>query len=748
MFFTTKTRQFSVFLLFTVSIFLFPKLIFAQDTATLKAVVIQATRTGESSPVPHTNLKAAQIAKIYQAQDVPFLLSSIPSLVESSDAGAGIGYTGLRLRGSDQTRINVTINGVPLNDAESQNMFWVDLPDLAASAAEIQVQRGVGSSTNGAGAFGGTINVDLSKISATPFAKISGSVGSFNTRKLSFSTNTGLINNHLSFGARISKIQSDGFVDRAAADLQSVHLTGAYISDRQSIQAHILDGHEKTYQAWYGLPAQFYDAGTPLTYNPAGTERADLPHPNEVDDYRQRHHLLHYKLMISPSLFLQLNGHYTRGKGFYEQYKAGETLADYGMPDLVNDNGTVSTTDLIRRRWLDNYFYGTTWALVHNTAKTNLTWGGGLSKYDGKHFGEVVWAAIATRPQGHRYYENDAEKIDFNTFLKGEFAVSRRLNLIADLQIRSVNYSFLGFNNQLENVDQEASLLFFNPKAGLNFNLNNAATFYLFAGVGHREPNRDDYTQSTPESRPKAERMTDLEMGIKSRGAGWSASANLFGMYYQNQLVLDGRINDVGAYIRTNVPESYRAGVELEASANLPGRFTLSGNMTLSQNKVVDFTEYRDNWADGTQTAINYKNTDLAFSPGVIARAELGYAFFKPVAKNQFSATISTKYVGKQYLDNTSNENTVLPAFTFTDFRLNYDLPGFWGNKISVIAAVNNLFDAKYASNGWVYRFTSPGYNPVPDDTYTRNESGDTYHQAGYFPQAGRNFMVTAIVEF
>jgi iron complex outermembrane receptor protein len=751
MFFSNKRRFFSFFLPFTLSFSLFfldSWRTNAQDSVVLKAVVIQVTRTGEKSPVPHTNINADQIGRMYQAQDIPFLLSGVPSLVETSDAGAGVGYTGLRIRGSDPTRINVTINGIPLNDAESQGIYWVNLPDLAASAAEIQVQRGVGVSTNGAGAFGATINVDLSKVSAEPTAQLSGSIGSFNTRKQSLVANTGLINNKFAFGARISNIQSNGFIDRAAADLQSIHLTGAYISGRQSIQMHILDGHEKTYQAWYGLPAQYYDAGTKRTFNPAGTERADLPHPNEVDNYQQRHHLLHYKLALNPRLFLQVNGHYTRGKGYYEQYKAHESLADYNMPNLIAGDSTLSVTNLIRRRWLDNHFYGITWALVRTAGKTLLTWGGGASRYNGQHYGEVIWATIATTPSGHRYYENNADKNDFNTFFKAETALNKRLSVLLDLQIRKVQYTFLGFNNTLENVTQKADLLFFNPKAGLNYAFHPKTNAYFFAGIGNREPNRDDYTQSTPDSRPKAERLLNLETGFKTGQSNWTANINLFGMYYQNQLVLDGRINDVGAYIRTNVPKSYRAGLETEASGKLLEKITVSGNIAISSNKVVDYMEYRDDWSDGSQLAINYHNKDLAFSPNVIARGEISYSLLPVGQKNQLSVTMTGKYIGRQFLDNTSNSNTALPAFSFADLRVNYDLINVLGKKISLLVSVNNIFNAKYASNGWVYRFTSPGYDPRPDDPYTRQESGDTYHQAGYFPQAGRNYMATVQVSF
>lgn len=721
----------------------------ADDSVALKAVVIQATRTGAKSPVPHSNVGAAQIARTYQAQDVPFLLSGVPSLVETSDAGAGVGYTGLRIRGSDPTRVNVTINGVPLNDAESQGVYWVNLPDLAASAAEIQVQRGVGSSTNGAGAFGATVNVDLSRFSAVPTATLSNSVGSFGLLKNALQVGTGYLpGTKVSFSARVSSIRSDGYIDRAAANLQSVHLNGGYIDDRQSLQAHLLWGKEKTYQAWYGLPAQYYDSGENRTYNPAGTERSDQPHPNEVDNYTQRHHLLHYKRHLSPHLMLQLNGHYTRGYGYYEQYKAGESLTDYQMPELVLTDTVLGTSDLIRRRWLDNHFYGATWALVQKTRFSNITYGGALSRYTGKHFGEVVWAQLATAPINHHYYDNDAQKTDGNVFVKAEISLNKRMTALVDMQVRQVRYSFLGYNNLLENVTQDAQLLFFNPKAGLHYQWNPHTTYTLFAGIGNREPNRDDYTQSTPNSRPKAERLYNIESGFKTGGKKWNTSINLFGMYYRNQLVLDGRINDVGAYIRTNVPESYRAGVEVEAMARPSERFTCAGNLALSRNRITHLTEFRDNWADGIQEQFLYKNTDLAFSPNLIARGELTYAILPDTRTHALSATLIGKWVGSQYLDNTGNKSTQLPAFGFLDTRINYDLKEIIGQQVSIIIAVNNLLNAQYASNGWVYRFTSPGYDPTPDDAYTRKENGDTYHQAGYFPQAGRNFMATLVVTF
>ena len=737
--------------IFTALLFALP--LFSQknlpDTIALPSVLIQSTRAGANHPAPHSNFSAEKMGKMYQAQDIPMLLSSVPSLVENSDAGAGVGYTGLRIRGSDPTRVNITVNGVPFNDAESQGVFWVNMPDLAASAAEIQVQRGVGTSSNGAGAFGATVNIDLSKVDSDPFAVVTNTLGAFATRKHSAYLGTGLIGGKVAFSGRISTIQSDGYIDRASSDLNSFHLTGAYIDDRQSFQAHVLSGHERTYQAWYGLPAQYLD--TLRTFNPAGTERPGSPYPDEVDDYTQRHFLAHYKYVMNPAWSLQLNGHYTRGFGYYEQYKSGESAADYGLSDwAVPGDSSIGVTDLVRRRWLDNHFYGATFALQWNRKdrwRSIFLLGGAASRYDGRHFGELIWTQnAASVPKDFVYYDNDATKNDANVFLKWESRPTAHLSTFIDLQVRRVAYQFLGFNNNLDNVTQQANLTFFNPKAGATYSFSKKWTLTGFAGVAHREPNRDDYTQSSPGSRPRAESMLDLETGVRGAGRFWSASANLYYMGYRDQLVLDGRLNDVGAYIRTNVAKSYRAGLEMEAALRIGRLIALNGNAAFSRNKVNTFIEYRDNWDTGTQERIEYSNSDLAFSPNMVARLEATCMLIQQ-AKHDLSVTLSGKHVGKQYLDNTSNENTTLPAYFFSDLRLNYDLKKVLGERISIILAVNNLFNQKYAANGWSYRYVSTGYNPVPDDPYSRAEGNGVYHQAGFFPQAGRYWMGTVQVK-
>lgn len=767
MVFNQNLRAFRIRMLLILAVISLPFLLYSQQPASdstgypefndayivtpfeLPSIVIQSTRVGSGNPVPHTNLNAEKIGKMYQAQDVPMLLTSVPSLVENSDAGAGVGYTGLRIRGSDPTRTNVTINGVPFNDAESQGVFWVNLPDLAASAAEIQVQRGVGTSSNGAGAFGATVNLDLSKVEADPFAIVTNTLGSFATRKHSAYLGTGLIGGKVAFTGRISTIQSDGFVDRASSDLNSFHLSGAYVDDKQSFQAHVLSGHERTYQAWNGLPAQFLE--TQRTYNPSGTEKPGEPYRDEVDDYTQRHFLAHYKYIFNDRWRVQLNGHYTRGFGYYEQYKAHETAADYGLRawyDTPND--TAGPVDLVRRLWLDNHFYGGTFALEWTPSqawRSVFLLGGAASRYEGRHYGEIIWAQHAAISKDFVYYDNDAVKSDANAFLKWEATPLRDLRTFIDLQVRRVNYEFLGFNRDLDNVTQNAALTFFNPKAGVSYSFSEDWMATGFVGIGHREPNRDDYTQSSPTSRPKAEQMLDVEAGLKRDDGVWNASANFYLMNYRDQLVLDGRINDVGAQTRINVPESYRAGVELEATARITPGLLLSGNAAFSQNKVKRFTEYRDNWDDGGQQIIEHKNTDLAFSPNVVARAEATFTLVQK-SRHDLSLTLSGKYVGNQYLDNTSNENTTLPAYFFSDLRLNYDLKNVIGKSVRLVFSINNLFDEKYVANGWTYRFDSSGYDPRGDDPYARLEGNGVYNLTGFFPQAGRYFMGTVVVRF
>ncbi|HLP95036.1 MAG TPA: TonB-dependent receptor [Saprospiraceae bacterium] len=715
---------------------------------TLREVVVQATRAQQNSPVPHTNYSAAQLSKQYHAQDIPFLLTGVPSLVETSDAGAGTGYTGLRIRGSDPTRVNITLNGIPVNDAESQGVFWVNMPDLVSSVDEIQVQRGVGTSTNGAGAFGATINLDLSKVESQRFASINNTLGSFGTRRHSVHLGTGLLDNGLAFSARVSQVYSDGYVDRASANLRGIHLTGAYVDEKQSLQFHLLSGHEITYQAWNGLPVQYLNDPNLRTYNVSGTERNGSPHPDEVDNYTQRHYLLHYKRQLATNWMLQLNGHYTRGFGYFEQYKADQELANYGI--RIGDSSTTST-DLIRRRWLDNHFYGGTFALrwlPEWSWKSSVLWGGGLSRYEGDHFGELIWAAQYTGVlNDYRYYDNQAAKTDGNLFMKVETAPAEPWNLFADLQIRSVNYQFEGYNNELNQVDQTAALLFFNPKIGASYRFAPQWQSYVFAGIGHREPNRDDYTQSTPNSRPKPEQMLDLEGGLRFTRGIWTGSVNIFHMQYRNQLVLDGRINDVGAYIRTNVPDSRRTGVELEFNGALGKSWQLGGSASLSQNKVREFTEFIDVWDTGEQLSVQHRNTDLAFSPALIARAEVGKTWWNKVngvgKGHTFASTLIGKYVSRQYLDNTSNRTASLDPYGVCDLRLNWTLSGYAGKQLNLIFSLNNFLNAQFVSNGWVYRFVSAGYDPRPDDPYAQLESGSTYQLSGLFPQAGRHWMAT-----
>ncbi|HHH50043.1 MAG TPA: TonB-dependent receptor, partial [Saprospiraceae bacterium] len=539
----------------------------------IEEVLIYANWADRETPMSFRNYKKEDIETTNLGQDVPYLLRWSPSVVVTSDAGTGIGYTGIRIRGTDPSRINVTINGIPLNDSESQSSFWVDLPDFLSSTESVQIQRGVGSSTNGAGAFGGTINLNTAKLTDKAYATLNGSVGSFNTQKYNVLLGSGLLKNNFSFDARLSKISSDGYIDRASSDLKSYFVSAAYVGDKASLRFNVFSGHEITYQAWNGVPAQYIDDDKLRKTNTAGTEKSGEPHDNEVDDYTQTHYQIHYHQTLAKKTNLNIALHYTKGLGFFEQYKAAQDLVDY---NLTPDAG-IEKTDLIRRRWLDNDFYGTVFSLnVNPSNKLKTTLGGGWNKYLGRHFGEVIWARyMGSAEQGQRYYDNDAQKIDFNIFAKLNYQLSSLLNTYIDLQYRTVDYTFLGFDNDGKNITQNARLHFFNPKFGLFYKLKNNSNLYASFAVGNREPNRSDYTESTPASRPSHETLCNTELGFKQIWKHNYFNINAYHMKYNNQLVLTGQINDVGEQTRINVKDSYRLGLELDGLLALSKSFSL-----------------------------------------------------------------------------------------------------------------------------------------------------------------------------
>ncbi len=755
-------------------------------------LIVKSTRAGAKTPITYTNLDKAEIEKNNLGQDVPFLLRWTPSAVVSSDAGAGVGYTGIRIRGTDPTRINVTINGIPVNDAESQGVFWVNMPDFLTSTDDIQIQRGVGTSTNGAGAFGATINMNTNKLKREAYGQSSATIGSFNTQKANLSFGTGLIKDKFAFDGRLSSITSDGYIDRASSDLESYYLSGVYMGKNNSLRVNIFSGHEVTYQAWNGVPAQFVDDDELRKFNTAGTEKSGTPYDNEVDNYQQDHYQAFYNHQVNPNLDFNIGLHYTKGRGYFEQYKADEDLqGTYGIdpiqanelffglgtseeaiegfaehPDLNVFIDTVgadggsqqlrarylfSESDLIRRRWLDNDFYGATYALNYTSEGRRLsaTLGGGWNRYEGRHFGEVIWARYAADSEiRDLYYDNDAIKTDFNIFGKVNYQLTNSLNGYLDLQYRRVDYSFLGINDNGSILEQDDALSFFNPKAGLFYELSNNVQFYASFAVANREPNRNDYTEAPPRIRPEEETLYNTEIGYRQNWTKASLSVNFYHMYYRNQLALTGQINDVGAAIRTNIPTSYRAGIEIVGGMELAPGLELMASATFSQNKIESFTERIDDWGGGEQVLVEHEDTDLALSPNVIASGELSYQLLRSSLTHHLEIAVLSKYVGEQFIDNTSNDNSKLDDYFFSDLRLSYNWKSGFFKDIGLTFTVHNMFDQKFSANAWTYRFLSEDYDPRADDTFARSEGNGFYNLTGFFPQAGRHYMLALTVGF
>ncbi len=682
----------------------------------LSPVEVKAVRAGENAPFTKTNLSKKEIAKGNLGQDIPFLLNQTPSVVINSDAGNGVGYTGIRIRGTDATRINVTLNGIPYNDAESQGTFFVDLPDFASSVNSIQIQRGVGTSSNGAGAFGGSINFSTNEVNKDPYVEFNNSYGSFNTWKNTVKAGTGIISDHFVTDLRLSRISSDGYIDRAKSDLKSFYFSTAYLANKNSLRLNIFHGKEKTYQAWNGVSETDLKNGK-RTNNSAGTEKQGEPYDNETDNYRQDHYQLFFDHQFSDNLIFNTALFLVKGKGYYEQYKANQPYSTYSIPNAGN-------SDFVRQLWLDNDFYGNVFSFQYKNKKTQATFGGGYNRYDGNHFGKLIWASNGLPSPDYRWYDLNALKTDFNVYLKRQTNFAPGWYYFADVQYRHVNYNIEGFRNNPTLVTK-TNYDFLNPKLGITYAKDNWKG-YLSYSLANKEPNRDDF-ESGNNQQPERERLNDIEMGIEKTGKGTNWSATVYYMQYKDQLVLTGKINDVGAYTRTNIPESYRLGIELQGAARMNSWLNGSANVSISRNKLSAFTEYLDDYDVGGQKVNQYNKTDIAFSPAVVGGATIN---FIPV--QNFELSLLSKYVGKQYLDNTQNENRTLNAFYVQDLRVIYTIkskPKLAGRhpELNITGQVNNLFNKKYEPNGYTFSYIYGG------DTVTENF---------YFPMAGINFMI------
>ncbi len=691
---------------------------------TLDEVFVSAVRVTKESPVTFSNLTKEQIKPRNLGQDIPILMNFLPSVVTTSDAGAGVGYTGIRVRGSDATRVNVTINGIPYNDSESHGTFWVNMPDFASSTESLQLQRGVGTSTNGAGAFGASLNLLTDAISEEGYAQISSSVGSFGTLRNNLKFSTGLLNDHVEVAGRLSRISSDGYVDRASSKLESYFLQGAYKDDNTLVKALLFGGHEITYQSWYGIDKGTLEADR--TFNFAGiyTDENGITqfYDNEVDNYKQDHAQLLWNEQVSEHWNTNIGLHYTRGRGYFEQFKEDEDFSDYGFEPITVNGELVDTTDLIRRRWLDNDFYGTTFSANYTNEKINLILGGGWNKYEGDHFGEIIWARFTGDSEYRdRYYDDTSVKTDFNFFSKVNYALNDRWSLYGDLQYRRVSYTANGEDTGL--VDD--SFNFFNPKTGITYDMDRNNNFYLSYARANREPNRNDYESGSP----RPEKLNDFELGWRYVSQEVQLNTNVYYMNYKDQLVLTGELNDVGAPLRANIGDSYRLGLEVDATIALGDRFRIRPNVALSTNKNRDYVFERDGVLQ------DLGNTNISFSPNVI----LGNVFtYLPKENLQFS--VLTKYVGKQYMGNIDSENSTLSAYSQTDFNVQYEIrTNSFIKSIVLSGLVNNVFDSLYVSNGYFFTY---------DDDFSTPGTITTVEGAGYYPQAGINFLVGATFNF
>jgi iron complex outermembrane receptor protein len=692
-----------------------------KDTTAVNAldeVLVSAIRVTTKTPISFSNLDKKDIKYRNLGQDIPILMNYLPSVVTTSDAGNGVGYTGIRVRGSDATRVNVTINGIPYNDSESHGTFWVNMPDFASSLESLQLQRGVGTSTNGAGAFGASLNMLTDSYSKESNGEISNSFGSFNTRKHTVKFSTGLLNDHFELAGRVSALKSDGYIDRAASDLKSYFLQATYVGKTTLIKALAFGGTEKTYQSWNGLE-DLDLLKNDRTFNTAGmyTDASgnNRFYDNETDNYQQDHYQLHWNEKVSTNWRTNLAFHYTKGKGYYENYKENAKFSAYGLTPILINGTTINRTDLVRQKWLDNDFYGTTFSAIYNNEKLEMIFGGGYNRYEGDHFGKVIWARYAsTSEKQDLYYDDYASKNDGNIFAKANYQIADKLSLFGDLQLRNVHYKANGTEAGMVNDNFN----FFNPKAGLNFKINTNNALYFSYARANREPNRTDYENGSP----IPEKLNDFELGLRHATQKVKLNANLYYMGYKDQLILTGELDDVGAPIRKNSGDSYRFGLELDATVALTDKLLIRPNLTLSTNKNKDFFFTRD----GVLTALG--NTNIAYSPDIIVG---NVVTFLPV--RNFQISFLSKFVGEQYMGNIDSEGSKLKSYFVNDLNVSYEIkPKSVFKAVVLSVLVNNIFDYNYVSNGYFYTF---------DDDYSNPAAVTTIEGAGYYPQAGINFL-------
>ncbi len=702
-----------------------------QDTTKIQAleqVYLNGVRVRADSPITHSNLTKQDLAKRNLGQDIPVLLNYLPGVVTTSDAGAGVGYTGIRVRGSDATRVNVTINGIPYNDSESQGTFWVNLPDFASSIESLQLQRGVGSSTNGSGSFGASLNIDTDRSSKEAYAQIANSYGSFDTRKHSVKFSTGLLNDRVEISGRVSNITSDGYIDRASSDLKSYFLQGSYKTDNTFIKALVFGGREVTYQSWFGIDEQTLN--TNPTFNPAGMYSDEDGtvrfHQNQVDDYDQDHYQLIWNERYNNNWSTSATLNYTKGSGFFEEYKEDASLGFHGLLPVTIDGETSAESDLVRRRWLENNFYALSANANYKDENWDTTTGVFYSYYQGLHFGEVIWATNFTGPNlGDRYYSGTGDKHEFTTFSKASYKINNSWSVFGDLQMRIVNYKTAGLTSDKVNMVVDEQYEFFNPKFGASYSLNQGNQLYVSYGRASREPRRSDFEQGvfTPEI------LDDYELGWRFTGKKNTLSANLYYMDYKDQLVLTGQLDDSGGFIRETSGNSYRAGLEVEGDFRVLKQLHVRPNIALSSNKNKDYTTSRDG------ELVNLGTTNISFSPSFIAGNSIDYS-----PTQNLQVALLSKYVGEQYLGNIDSQTSKLDAYFLNDFSVNYTITNVSFAKSLVLQGlVNNIFDVKYISNGYFYTY---------DDDFSTPGTVTTIEGAGFYPQAGINFLVGATLTF